>query len=107
MGKELNKQLFSKYGKKALPYLKNKYVITSLLFIIWIAFIDENNLIERIQMKQYYNELIESKEYYIKKIEKDKYDMEELENDKKLERLARERYLMRKPNEDIIIIEHE
>lgn len=101
------RSIFPAYDRKRLAYLKNKYVIASVIFIIWIGFIDENNLVERIQMKSYYNELKESKEYYKKKIETDRYNMEELDNNAKLERLARERYLMRKPNEDIVIIETE
>jgi len=101
------KAKFANKDTKWLPYLKNKYVIASLIFIVWIGFIDENNLIERIQMKSYYNSLLKSKRYYKDKIETDRYEMEELENNSKLERLARERYLMRKTNEDIIIIKTE
>lgn len=94
----------SKLVVKLLPILKNKYVFTSLAFILWVAFIDENNLIERIGLHSELDEIEESQQFYRDKIEIDRYEMEELDNNDKLERLAREKYMMKQNNEDVFVI---
>lgn len=85
--------------------LKNKYVLTALVFFIWILLFDQNNLIERRKINAEYRELIEERDYYLNKIEEDKSRIEELKtDDENLEKFAREQYLMKKENEDIFII---
>ncbi|MBN1159495.1 MAG: septum formation initiator family protein [Bacteroidales bacterium] len=85
--------------------LKNKYVLTAIIFFIWILIFDQNNLIERRKINREYKELIEEREYYLNKIEEDRKRIEELKTDNEnLEKFAREQYLMKKENEDIFII---
>ncbi len=91
--------------KNTPAYLKNKFVLASVFFCIWVGFIDENSIIERIQFQREYNKLQKDKEYYLDKIKQDTYEMEELEKISKLELIAREKYLMKKENEDIFIIQ--
>lgn len=86
-------------------YLRNKYLLASVFFCIWVGFIDENSVLERIQFQRDYNKLQKDKEYYQDKIQRDAYEMEELEKNSKLELIAREKYLMKKENEDIFIIQ--
>ncbi|MCC6385537.1 MAG: septum formation initiator family protein [Bacteroidia bacterium] len=91
--------------KQALPYLKNKYVITLILFLVWISFFDQNSLITQYRYRKQLNELEEKKAYYLTEIEKNKQDLDALMGDKKkLEKFAREKYLMKKENEDIFLI---
>ncbi|MBN2482561.1 MAG: septum formation initiator family protein [Bacteroidales bacterium] len=85
--------------------LKNKYVLTAIIFFIWILIFDQNNLGERRKINHEYKELLEEKEYYLNKIEEDRNRIEELKTDNEnLEKFAREQYLMKKENEDIFII---
>ena len=85
--------------------LRNKYVLTSLLFLIWMLLFDQNNLNERRKNSREYNQLLEEKDYYLKKIEEDRKRIQELKtNNENLEKFAREQYLMKKDNEDIFII---
>ena len=93
------------FYKKIPDTFKNKYFIVGFLFIIWIVFLDENNLVSlnqqmnKLEEKQ---EIIDSLENKISVIE-DK--LERLNNDQKeLEKFARENFLMKKDNEDIILI---
>lgn len=86
-------------------YLRNKYLLATVFFCIWVGFIDENSILERIQFQRDYNKLQKDKEYYQDKIQRDAYEMEELEKNSKLELIAREKYLMKKENEDIFIIQ--
>jgi len=99
--KLINSFRSSKVGMK----LRNKYVLTALVFLGWLLLFDQNNLAERKKMNREYNQLLEEKEYYQKKIEEDKRRIEELKtNNDNLEKFAREQYLMKKDNEDIFII---
>jgi cell division protein DivIC len=90
--------------KKVLPYLKNKYVITLTAFIIWVAFFDRNDLIVQYTYRQKLHQLQQDKRYYIEEVQKSKTDMQELmTNPRNLEKFAREKYLMKKDNEDVFV----
>ena len=91
--------------KKIPDVFKNKYFIVGFLFIIWIVFLDENNLVS---LNQQMNKL-EEKQGIIDSVENEISEMEDklerLNNDpKELEKFSRENFLMKKDNEDIIII---
>lgn len=88
--------------------LRNKYVLTALIFFLWLLVFDQNNLTERRKINREYKELTEEREYYLNKIEEDRTRIEELKtDDENLEKFAREQYLMKKENEDIFIIVEE
>jgi len=93
------------FYKKIPSVFRNKYFIVGFLFIIWIVFLDENNLVSLNQQQsnlEKNQEIIDSLENEISEME-DK--LERLNNDQKeLEKFARENFLMKKENEDIIII---
>ena len=98
-------KMSKRYIKVIKPYFKNKYAISTLVFIIWILFFDNNSIISRSDLKQKYKQLIKSKEYYQTKIKEDSKRLNELKtNNKNLEKFAREQYYMKKSNEDIFII---
>jgi len=88
-----------------LPLLKNKFTLTFIVFMGWIVFFDQNNLIERLQNLKQVHQLEKDKIYYTGKISQDSVKLKELKTDKRnLEKFAREQYLMKKKNEDIFII---
>jgi cell division protein FtsB len=86
-------------------YFKNKYLLSGLIFLVWILFFDQNNLITQFAYKQELNKLLEDKQYYIQEI---KYTIDNLNeltsNPKTLEKFARENYLMKKDNEEVFVI---
>lgn len=90
---------------KIPPAFKNKFFIVGFLFVIWITFLDENNLIllnNRINNLQEKQEEIDSLKNEISEME---LRLERLNNNQdELERFARENFLMKKEGEDIIII---
>ena len=100
------KQLVEKYRDSTMGIaLRNKYILTALVFLIWLLLFDQNNLSERRKSTREYNRLLEEKEYYLQKIKDDSKRIEELKtDDDNLEKFAREQYLMKKDNEDIFII---
>lgn len=85
--------------------LKNKYLITSVVFVFWLLFFDKNNLIDQFQRKNDLGKLKEEETYYLKEIEKAKQERDELfTNTKTLEKFAREKYYMKKDNEEVFIM---
>ncbi len=94
--------------KKILPYLKNKYILTLLVFFVWILFFDQNNLVDRFISQRQIRQLERDNQYFRDRIREDSTRMNELKTDNEnLEKFAREQYLMKRENEDIFIIEFE
>jgi cell division protein DivIC len=93
------------FKDKIPPILRNKFVLTILIFLVWILLLDSNNLIDRYKDMRELHKLKIDKEYYIKRIEEDKQKLHELKTDNhNLEKFAREQYHMKKPDEDLYII---
>ena len=85
---------------------KHKYLITIAAFLVIIVFLDENSLIQRAKHQQEINTLNAEIEKYRKQYEEDTEKLKELTNNPEaMEKIAREKYLMKKPNEDIFIFE--
>ena len=85
---------------------KHKYLITIAAFLVIIVFLDENSLIQRAKHQQEINTLNSEITKYRKQFEEDTEKLKELTNNPEaMEKIAREKYLMKKPNEDIFILE--
>lgn len=85
---------------------RHKYLITVVAFLVIIVFLDENSLIQRAQHRQEINDLTSEIAKYRKQYEEDTQRLKELTNSPEaLEKIAREKYFMKKPNEDIFIFE--
>ncbi|MFO7658775.1 MAG: septum formation inhibitor [Bacteroidales bacterium] len=93
--------------KHRFRFLKNKYILTTILFIIWLLFFDQNNLLDRRKYVKEYKQLLMDKDYYLEKIEEDSKRLEELQtSNENLEKFAREQYLMKKDDEVLYIIQN-
>jgi cell division protein FtsB len=91
--------------KKTVRLLKNKYFIISLIFVVWIMFFDENNMMAHRKNKKRLASMKAQREYYIEKIASDNRKIEELRSGlENLEKYAREQFYMSKPDEDVFII---
>jgi len=97
------------FSKIKLPKLmKNRYFIAAAIFLVWIAFFDQNNLITQIQYRLELNKLEEEREFYQEEIKQIRADLKELKtNPKTLEKFAREKYLMKKDEEEVFVIVEE
>jgi cell division protein DivIC len=74
-------------------------------FIIWMLFFDENSYVTHKKFDKEIEELESTISFYKNKIDQDKETIKKLQDSLELERFAREKYLMKKENEDIYIIE--
>ncbi|MDD2346265.1 MAG: septum formation initiator family protein [Bacteroidales bacterium] len=88
-----------------IKYLKNKYIIALLIFLGYMLFIDSNNFIRQYNMLHELNKVEKEREYYLNEIQENKSTTEDLLNDiEMLERYAREKFLMKREEEDIFLI---
>ncbi len=82
----------------------NKYLITFVAFLLWLLFFDKNDLFTQIDMKRQLRKLIDEKKYYKLEIDKNQSYINELKNNpESIERYAREKYMMKKDNEDVYV----
>jgi cell division protein FtsB len=88
-----------------LRWTYNRYVLTLVAALIWVVFFDQFNLRSQFRMQEHISQLEQEKEFYRTAIVSVKGQLHALKTDKQaLERLARERYLMKRDNEDLYII---
>lgn len=91
--------------KKSWQILKNKYFLTLLLVVSWCVFFDSNDFVTQYQMRQTLRQLKSDRQYYLDEIKNNKEAMRELQtNPENLEKFAREKYLMKKDNEDLFVV---
>jgi cell division protein FtsB len=94
--------------KKIPPLFKNFYINALVFFLIWMTLFDSNDFFTQYKLSQKRSALLEDRKFYIEKIEEVKQDREELfSNPELLEKFAREKYLMKKPGEDIYMLVEE
>lgn len=95
-----------KYSIRKLPRpLRNKYFILFILFLFWIILLDDYNLITQNKIKKKVTDLKNQKAFYINEIKQDSSELSNLRSDSNTqEKFAREKFLMKKDNEDIFII---
>lgn len=85
---------------------RHKYLITTLAFAAIIGFLDKNSAVRRIGYAQEINRLQNEIDKYRAEYEECTRKLTELDsNPDAIEQVAREKYLMKKPNEDIYVFE--
>ncbi len=91
-----------------LKKFSNKYLIATLIFAVVIIFVDQYNLFFQIKNLRKRNAAKEKVEYYEKEIETKQEILDNLQRDSALmERIAREKYMMKRDNEVIYIIQND
>ena len=100
--------LFLFQMKRIFKILKNKYLLTIVGLSVWVVFFDKNDLFTQIELRKQVKQLQEEKNYFSHEITGITSDIKELyTNPKTLEKFAREKYLMKRDNEDIFVIVEE
>ena len=85
---------------------RRKYLITLVIFAVVVGFLEENSIMRRMGYAREESRLRDEIEKYRKEYEENTERLNELAVDSgAIERIAREKYLMKKPNEDIYVFE--
>jgi cell division protein FtsB len=91
--------------QKIITIIRNKYILSLSFFIIWFSFFDRNDIVSQINLTKELWKLEDEKIYFLNQIKDDKTAMYELQhNPQTLEKFAREKYYMKKDNEEIFVI---
>ena len=86
--------------------IKNFYVLSLILFAIWMLVFDQDRVLVQAKKVSVNQELKREVKYYQDKIKKSNEELSGLMNDpEKLVKLAREKYYMHKKTEDVYVIE--
>lgn len=87
-------------------WLKNKYLLATIVFAVWMIFFDQQDLITtHIKHRSELHRLEESRTYYQLQISTTRKELDDLKSDPLiLEKYAREKYRMKRDNEDLFIV---
>jgi hypothetical protein len=97
--------MIKKFTDKIPPIFKNKYLLTGVAFLILMLFLDRNNLVSQYKMRGELIGLRKELQFYRDQAEKDSIELRRLTGDSlELEKLGREKYMMKRDSEDIYII---
>jgi cell division protein DivIC len=101
-------KLFSKIkNNKWVRIFSNKYLVITVLFIIWMLFFDTNSYLIHHELNNDIKKLEKNKEEYLEEIMNDKLFIEKMKDSSEIEKFAREQYYLKRKNEEIYLIEHE
>ncbi len=88
-----------------LRVVRSFYFLTGVSFLVWMLVFDANDLGKQFDIYQKWTELRNEKQYYLDNIEVVKKDRVELMSSPALlEKFAREKYLMKRPGEDVFVL---
>jgi len=94
--------------KRLINLVKNKFFLVTMAFLVWMIFFDKNDLFSQYEYRRQVNKLKEERDFYKKETDQVTKELDELtSNPQKLEKFAREKYLMKKDNEDVYVIVHQ
>ena len=87
-------------------FFLNKYLIVTVLFLVWMFFFDQNSYFIHKELDHEVRELTKDKRSYEQKLEKETIQIHQMKTDaSEIERVAREKHYLKKENEDVFIIE--
>jgi hypothetical protein len=91
---------------KIPSWLKNKYILTTLCFAVWVLFIDDRDFITtHFRHVKELHKLEARKVYFEAQILTVSKELDQLKsNPATLEKYAREKYMMKRDNEDLFIV---
>jgi|SRR5690606_5155411 len=91
--------------ERLLSVIRNKYIIASVAFAVWMLFFDRHDVTTQYSYYSQLKELRAEKEFYTVEIDQVTKLIDDLRNDPQaLQRIAREKYKMKKDNEDVYVI---
>jgi cell division protein FtsB len=91
---------------KFLSILKNKYLIVTAIFLVWVFFFAQYDLMSQKNQKDELKAMEQKIEYLEKEVTILQEEKNLLKNDSiTLEKYAREKYYMKKNNEDVFVFD--
>jgi cell division protein DivIC len=85
-------------------WLRNKFILTLALFVVWMTFLDNNDFFKHYGLIKRLHAVKKEMKVKQEQIADVKRQLKELQNKKTLEKFAREEYLFKKPGEEVFVI---
>lgn len=86
-------------------WLRSKYLIAIAIFCLIMLFLDKNDIFTQLERQKELRELQLSKKHYTSQIDAEHKELEALKNNPStLEKYAREKYLMKRDNEELFLV---
>jgi len=93
--------------KRILPYLKNKFILATVLFFVYTLFLDENDIFTIISQSNKLSKLEQKKAEAQEELEKVTLTLDKLKHRSEIERFAREQKFFKKSDEEIFVLFYE
>ena len=95
----------TKFMGRLPSWLKNKYLLTGAFFVVWMLIFDQKDILSAFDRRDKLNELENSQQHLKQLISESHQELDLLKNNaQSIEKYAREKYLMKKDNEDLFIV---
>ncbi|HVE62112.1 MAG TPA: septum formation initiator family protein [Chitinophagaceae bacterium] len=95
-----------KFFSNIPPFLLNKFFLAAIAFSVWMLFFDRNDFFVQSERKKELKELKASIAYFSEQIEEERKFSDALKNNPAaIEKFAREKYLMKREDEDLYLIQ--
>lgn len=90
------------------PIFRNKYLIATVIFVVFIVFFDDRDLVSNFRHTRELKNLEKSSQHYQQEIAITRQELKQLRtNAALLEKYAREKYLMKRDNEDVFLVKEQ
>ncbi|MCR9173643.1 MAG: septum formation initiator family protein [bacterium] len=93
--------------KKALGYLKNKFILATVIFVVYALLLDDNDIFNIISQRSKLSALQAEKSRIEEDLEETRSTLKKLEERSEIEKFAREKKLFKKDDEDVFVIFYE
>ena len=91
--------------KRLFELIRNKYFLAVIAFAVWMLFFDKNDMLSQFEYRTEVKKLQEEKDFYLKETADVKKDLSEIDSNlNTAEKFAREKYFMKKDNEDVFVV---
>jgi cell division protein DivIC len=92
--------------KKVFKVLFNKYLLTTAAFVVWMTFFDQNDWMTQRETRRELQDTKDNISFLTAETDAMEQEQEQLMHDPaRLEQFAREKYRMKRDNEDLYVIE--
>lgn len=100
--------MMKRFFDRIPPFFRNFYVLAITAFLVWMLFFDSNDIVTQTRLSSKLSDLKQAKSFYEEQIVEVKNDREALLHDKDLlEKIAREKYFMKKGGEEVFVLVEE
>lgn len=90
---------------RLLSVIKNKYIIATVIFAVWMLFFDRHDVTTQYGYYSELKDLEAQRDFYTEEMEQLYQTVSDIHsNPEEVQRIARERYQMKKDNEDVFVV---